>query len=167
MAATTHDLPAREARRTSGARRSRRPTGAPARGPSIDVAALADAQWRPAPIAPDWIRSGDPVTRSAPLSRSADGAASTWLWDCTAGSFRWEFGACDETVLILEGEVRVTGQDGVTVVLREGDTALFPAGTTAVWEVDAYVKKIAFCRRPFPHRLVAAARAGKRLLRRI
>ncbi len=33
------------------------------------------------------------------------------MWECTAGTFRWYFG-WDETVVIQEGAVEVTGEDG-------------------------------------------------------
>ena len=45
-----------------------------------------DVNLEPAPINPDWILEGNPVTRSKLVSSSADGNASTWLWDCIAGN---------------------------------------------------------------------------------
>lgn len=98
-----------------------------------------------APINPDWIVSGSPRARMGQHSPSIDGRASTKIWDCTEGSFWWTFGD-DETVVILEGEVRVTTETGVVRTLRHGDIAYFAGGTRALWEVDAYVRKIAFCR---------------------
>lgn len=97
------------------------------------------------PINPAWIMSGTPRARVGLHSPSIDGRASTHIWDCTSGSFWWTFGD-DETVVILEGEVRVTTEQGETRTLRHGDIAYFAGGTRALWEVDAYVRKIAFCR---------------------
>ena len=97
------------------------------------------------PINPDWIISGVPRARVGLHSPSIDGRASTHIWDCTTGSFWWTFGD-DETVVILEGEVRVTTEQGETRTLRHGDIAYFAGGTRALWEVDSYVRKIAFCR---------------------
>ncbi|HHY48775.1 MAG TPA: DUF861 domain-containing protein [Alphaproteobacteria bacterium] len=102
--------------------------------------ALADA-----PINPDWIVSGTPRARAGLHSPSIDGRASTHIWDCTEGSFWWTFGD-DETVVILEGQVRVTTEQGETRLLGQGDIAYFAGGTRALWEVDRYVRKIAFCR---------------------
>ena len=98
-----------------------------------------------APINRDWILSGTPHARAGLHSPSIDGRASTHIWDCTSGSFWWRFGD-DETVVILEGEVRVTTEQGETRMLRQGDIAYFAGGTRAMWEVETYVRKIAFCR---------------------
>lgn len=109
----------------------------------------------PAPINPEWIIRGTPLARSAHHSEGGDKASLTAVWDCTAGEFRWHFG-WDETVVIQEGEVHVTAEDGSQRLLRAGDIAYFRAGTWAVWRVDHYVKKIAFLRKPFPLPLAAA-----------
>ncbi|HEY8571426.1 cupin domain-containing protein [Phenylobacterium sp.] len=129
-------------------------------------ARLEDARLEPAPIRPEWVMEGQPLARSAELSRSPDGTALTALWDCTAGTFNWFF-AGDETVHILEGEVLVSGDDGVRT-LKAGDVALFPAGTWSTWRVPQYVKKVAFCRDPLPKpvlKFVGAVRAVKRRLK--
>ena len=113
--------------------------------------ALADA-----PIKTDWIVSGTPEARVGLHSPSIDGRASTHIWECTAGSFWWTFGD-DETVVILEGEVRVSTPEGERRTLGPGDIAYFAGGTRALWEVDRYVRKIAFCRQTVtPARLFRA-----------
>jgi uncharacterized cupin superfamily protein len=128
------------------------------------VSATAHAMdMQPAPINPDWIISGTPHARMADHSRSGDRAAQTALWDCTAGSFRWFFG-WDETVHIVEGDVHVTAEDGSVHHLRAGDVAYFKAGTWATWRVDAYVRKVAFLRRPFPWPIALAYRVKNKLL---
>ena len=126
----------------------------------------------PSPIKPEWVLTGDPQARVANHSQGDDQCASTCIWDCTAGSFRWYFG-WDETVFILEGEVHVTSEEGIQRILRAGDVGYFKAGTWATWSVDSYVKKVAFMRRPFPGPLAFAYRIGgllrsgiKRLIRR-
>ena len=127
---------------------------------------LDEAKLEPAPIRPEWIMVGDPIARSAELSRSPDGTALTALWDCSAGTFNWFFGG-DETVHILEGEVVVSDDDGIRT-LQAGDVALFPAGTWATWRVPRYVKKVAFCRDPMPRpvlKVVQLVRTAKALFR--
>ena len=120
-----------------------------------------------APIKPEWIIRGTPVARLAHHSSSDDGGGMTAVWDCTAGEFRWFFG-WDETVVIQEGEVHVTAEDGTQRLLRAGDIAYFRGGTWAVWRVDNYVRKIAFLRRPLPfplaiaRKIKAAIRPSKR-----
>ncbi|KQV84219.1 cupin domain-containing protein [Rhizobium sp. Root1220] len=109
------------------------------------------------PINADWIVSGEPQARTAEHSRGHDDAALTAIWDCTAGEFRWFFG-WDETVMILEGEVHITAEDGTERMLRAGDVAFFAGGTWARWRVDDYVRKVAFLRKPFPKPMAIAYR---------
>lgn len=111
---------------------------------------------RDAPINPDWIVSGTPQARAGLHSPSIDGRASTHIWDCTEGSFWWTFGD-DETVVILDGQVRVTTEQGEVRTLGQGDIAYFAGGTRALWEVETYVRKIAFCRQVItPARMLRA-----------
>jgi uncharacterized protein len=129
---------------------------------SIVATAIEGAPLRPAPIRAEWIREGSPAARAAELSRSTDGTAVTLVWDCTAGSFDWHFGV-DETVHILEGEVVVSAEGFPPHKLTAGDVALFRAGTTSRWQVDRYVRKLAFCRHALPQPAGWALRAFNRL----
>ncbi|WP_074059915.1 MULTISPECIES: cupin domain-containing protein [Rhizobium] len=122
---------------------------APARGRNFVAHSSDHLPMKSTPINPDWIVDGDPQARTAEHSRGHDDASFTAIWDCTAGEFRWFFG-WDETVMILEGEVHVTAEDGTERTLRAGDVAFFAGGTWANWRVDNYVRKIAFLRKPFP-----------------
>ena len=100
-------------------------------------------------INPKWILEGNPVARNKLLSESADGTATSYIWDCTAGRFNW-FYDFDETVYVIEGGVVVRDLDGGTRRLSVGDTMFFPAGARAEWTVEEYIRKIAFCRAPLP-----------------
>lgn len=64
----------------------------------------------------------------------------------------------------------ITDPDGVIVRLQTGDIAMFPAGTTTIWDVEQYVKKVAVTRNlagdPLSRLARAQRRLGKRLLRR-
>lgn len=124
--------------------------------PPVVAAAADDIALEPAPIDPSWIVSGTPVARCGLHSPAADGTASTLVWDCTAGVFDWTFHV-EETVMILEGSVRVTAEDGSVRRLAVGDVAYFAQGTRARWEIDDYVRKLAFCRRDLPQPAVALA----------
>src|SRR5216684_7260081 len=120
----------------------------------------------PSPIRTTWILAGKPVARVALLSSSADGTASTYYWDCTAGRFNWYY-AFDETLHILEGSVRLKAPSGSSRMVVAGDTIFFPAGAQAEWTVDKYIRKLAFCRTPLPSYLISArdiSRKVKRLL---
>jgi uncharacterized protein len=118
----------------------------------------------PSPIAPDWILEGNPVARSRLLSKSTDGQAETLMWDCTAGRFTWHYGI-DETVYVVEGSVLVTFSNGDTRRLKAGDSAFFPSGSHALWRVERYVRKIAFCRSPVSRKILFLMRCYQSLAR--
>ena len=73
----------------------------------------------PAPIDPSWIRAGNPVARIKFMFGSSDGTANTYIWDCTAGEFTWQY-AFDETACVLEGSVVVKDERGVSHTVRGG-----------------------------------------------
>src|ERR1700721_3409727 len=87
------------------------------------------------PIQTAGILGGSPVARAELLSSSADGTASTYFWDCTAGRFNW-FYSFDETFHILEGDVTLKYPSGVSRRVGTGDTVFFPAGSSAAWPAD-------------------------------
>lgn len=117
----------------------------------------------PCPINPAWIIEGAPVARTQILSRSADGTATSLIWDCTKGVFNWHYDI-DETVYVLEGSVVVRDDAGAEHRLGVGDHAIFRAGSHAVWRVDDYVRKVAFCRNPVPQALITAKRIARNIL---
>jgi uncharacterized cupin superfamily protein len=116
------------------------------------------------PIRPSWVLDGQPVARVALLSSSADGMASTYYWDCTAGRFNWYY-SFDETLHILEGSVKLKAPSGTSRLVVAGDTIFFPAGAEAEWTVDNYIRKLAFCRTPLPSYLIPARDIGRKLKR--
>jgi uncharacterized cupin superfamily protein len=103
--------------------------------------------WYDAPIRADDIIEGSPYARSWDLHASRAGGVSMNYWDCTAGRFSWHYGT-DEMITVLEGEVHITDEHGATFTLRGGDTAHFLAGTSVLWHVPEYVRKLAFHRNP-------------------
>lgn len=95
----------------------------------------------PQTIDPSWILSGSPTFLAGEISRSPDGRSDTGLWSCQGPTtFVWKFGI-DETVHLLEGEVKVKYL-GKSFTLTPGDTALFHAKTEAEWTIDRYAKKV-------------------------
>jgi hypothetical protein len=118
----------------------------------------------PSPIRSSWIREGKPVARNKVLSSSADGTASTLIWDCTAGRFDWHYDI-NETIYVLEGSVVVKDHARGQRHLVAGDTVFFPAGSHAEWYVEGYVRKLAFCHIPLPHQVLLAKRIYRRLKR--
>lgn len=128
---------------------------------AIDISST-DVELKDAPIPAGWIVSGAPRARMAELSRSSDRAASSAVWDCTAGEFDWRFGV-DEWVHILEGAVEVRDADGQWRELTPGAVALFRAGSVSRWRVRNYVRKLAVCRVAMPTPVAFALRAAARL----
>jgi len=125
------------------------------------IRALPDS---PCPIEASWMRSGSPTTRCNLHSSTVDGFAWTMVWDCTRSSFEWHYDI-DEIVVVLEGSVRVTDSQGVTHTLAVGDVGYFPQGTSWFWEVDDYVRKVAFCRNEVPRGVRLPMRIVRRLVR--
>ncbi len=121
-------------------------------------------ELNPAPIEPDWIRSGTPTARNAILSRSADGSAYTMVWDCTAGSFEWVYD-CDETVHILEGSILLSDAGNPVRRLKAGDAVFFPKGAVVNWQIEGYVRKLAFMRDVLPPPVSFGLKAVRRLRR--
>jgi uncharacterized protein len=120
-------------------------------------------EWTSCPIQPTWILEGAPVARIQLVSESADGTASTWFGDCTAGRFNG-FYSFDETLHILEGGFGL--KDLLTGSARRvtaGDVVYFPQGARAEWTVDRYVRKLAFCRTALPSYLIAARNVARRV----
>lgn len=138
------------------ARRSSEGAFAPERVSTVFKRA-PELKMQDSPIEPSWILEGSPMARSAEHVRTSDHSSFSAIWDCTAGTFRWHF-HWEETVIILEGEVHITPDDGAPYTLQAGDMGYFAARSSATWRVDNYVKKAAFLRRPMPAPLAALYR---------
>ena len=129
--------------------------------PSI-VCSPSEVPLKPAPITPEWILEGNPVARNRELSHSPDCGAWTMVWDCTAGRFQWHYDI-DETVHFVEGSVTISADGMPPRRFGPGDVIFFPAGSTATWEVESYIRKVAFCRKTLPAPLVLAQKIHQRL----
>jgi len=103
----------------------------------------------PRPIEPSWIIEGTPDAQWFVLSKSADGLASTMIWECSEGKFNWYYDF-DETVLILEGSIVLESDTMPPTRYGPGDTIFFKDGAHARWHVEGRVRKLAFCRKAQP-----------------
>jgi uncharacterized cupin superfamily protein len=126
---------------------------------------IGQVKLDPSPIYRDWVLEGNPVARNALLSSSADGSASSYIWDCTAGRFNWFYSA-DETIYVIEGGVILKDMSGTARRLSAGDTIFFPAGTHAEWHVETYIRKFALIRVPLPKTFMYAKR-GYRFFKKL
>jgi uncharacterized cupin superfamily protein len=103
----------------------------------------------PRPIEPSWIIEGKPEAKSVVLSQSADGLASTLIWECSAGKFNWYYDF-DETISILEGSVILESDTMPPTRYGPGDVIFFKDGAHAKWHIESHVRKLAFCRKTQP-----------------
>ena len=111
----------------------------------------------PSPIEPSWIIEGNPVAKSCALSHSADGTASTIVWQCSEGKFNWYYDF-DETILVLEGSIVLENDTMGPTRYGPGDVIFFKDGAHAKWHVEGRVKKLASAARPIPP--CSASRCG-------
>ena len=125
---------------------------------------LGDVTLGAAAINPEWILEGNPEARNKFLFSSADGTATAWLWDCTAGKFNW-FYDIDETVYLIEGSVMIKDHAAGVCQVDAGQTIFFPAGSSAEWTVPNYVRKFAILRAPLPRQVQFAKRVYHSLKR--
>jgi uncharacterized cupin superfamily protein len=118
----------------------------------------------PKPIEPSWIIEGHPVAQWCVLSKSADGLASTIVWECSEGKFDWYYD-CDETILILEGSIVLENDIMRQTRYGVGDVIFFRHGAHAKWHVEGRVRKLAFCRTAQPFLFGFALRAINKIKR--
>ncbi|GBU18973.1 MULTISPECIES: cupin domain-containing protein [Methylobacterium] len=130
------------------------------------VPSVTNVELVSAPIEPSWIREGAPAARNHVLSKSADGLASTLVWDCTAGRFEWHYDI-DETIYFLEGSATIDDRRGTVKTFTAGDVLFLPRGAVCDWHVESYVRKVAFCRRTQPKLVGLAMRVIGRLQRMV
>lgn len=120
-----------------------------------------------APINPDWIIEGSPKARSSLLTSGSDKSGSIVVWDCTAGKFNWHY-SFDETCFIQEGNVTLRNGDAAPArTAGPGDIVFFPKGSHALWHVENYVRKLAFCHLSFSGPLQKPVALLRRLDRQI
>jgi uncharacterized cupin superfamily protein len=118
------------------------------------------------PIDPAWVIQGNPRARLRVWATSPDGMTSNWVWDCTAGRFRW-YHDVDETIFIVDGSATIGVDGGRPMTLALGDSAYLPAGTWSEWTVADYVRKHAVVRVPVPPSMAYVVKGfGARLHRR-
>ena len=92
------------------------------------------------PLPKEILLSGEPQASGTVLSKSADARVVRGLWDCTPGSFRWNW-SYDETIVVVSGRATVVLDDGRRVELNPGDMAFFERGQGSVWTIHAPFRK--------------------------
>ncbi|HEX3862843.1 MAG TPA: cupin domain-containing protein [Stellaceae bacterium] len=90
--------------------------------------------------------------------------AMTFIWDCTAGQFDWNYDL-DETIYFIEGSAIISDGHSPPQRFVAGDVLFLPRGAVAHWHVEEYVRKVAFCRRTQSTVVRMGAQAVRKLKR--
>jgi len=81
------------------------------------------------------------VERRPSEARLKELGVSGWpIWTKEASEFPWTYDE-PETCYFLEGEVTVTGDDGETARVGQGDLVTFTGGLSCTWKITKDVKK--------------------------
>ena len=83
------------------------------------------------------------VLISSPCSASVIiqyGIKSWPIWECEPSRFQWNYND-KEICLIIEGQAKISTQNGDIYVIKAGDLVEFPAGLNCEWEVTKSIKK--------------------------
>jgi uncharacterized protein len=131
--------------------------------PAIAIADSEDFPLGLAPIPDAHVLAGRPVARNAILFQSADRLQTTFLWHCTAGTFRW-FYEQDETLLLRDGGMTLHFDDGTSRSCAPGDLVFLAAGSTCVWEIPSHVRKLAILYRTVPRPIALPVRLAHKLI---
>ena len=103
--------------------------------------ARVDAQdFEPFPVDPGDIIEGEPTGRVHWLRRDGATGLATGIFRSEPVTARYEWSQ-DETIHVLEGEVRIEYGDGDAVDLGPGDVASFRKGDRAVWHIKSPFKE--------------------------
>ena len=111
---------------------------------------MGPIDFRGAPVEPERFRpeagkivSGDPeqIAWNRYLDPTGQFCAGTWQGE--AGAWRVQYAAHEEEFcVLLQGEVRLTGEDGRIHQFSAGDAFVVPGGFTGVWENLTQVRKL-------------------------
>lgn len=90
---------------------------------------------------PSRVLSGQPATRLWNEYTDAGGRLFSGIWSSTEGSWAVDYSE-EEVCVILEGRVRLTGEDGTARDFGPGDSFAIPAGFKGIWTTIEPVKKL-------------------------
>ena len=83
---------------------------------------------------PDRVLQGDPCHETTVFFNDAAGEMVSGTWTSTPGTWR-AFTGRDEFCYIVDGHVRLIGDDGTVQSFKTGDAFLIPNGFRGCWEV--------------------------------
>lgn len=105
---------------------------------SFDTAIAEREDFAPAP---DRLIRGLPVGETRNAYESKDGRKYVGEWNCSEGAWRVSYSEW-EYCRILEGKVRLSGDDGTIIEAGPGGNITIEPGFSGVWENLSPVRKI-------------------------
>jgi uncharacterized cupin superfamily protein len=127
---------------------------------NIDPALSAGMELSSIPSA--WLISGEGLTRSKVLGKTVDRLVYVMFWECGSARFNWFYDS-DEFSIFIDGDAYLMGRNGRERHFKQGDMALFHAGSSCEWRVPDHVKKVSILRSSLPWPVAFAARAWLKL----
>jgi uncharacterized cupin superfamily protein len=119
------------------------PTGVPAEGAvkAVDSSITPEQMTLLEETDPLIIEGDKPTQRDYIYFTNDAGDMFVGLWDSTPFDSKMAPFPWHEFVLLLEGEIVITEEDGTVNRFVKGDTFFLPKGTICSWKTTGYVKK--------------------------
>jgi uncharacterized protein len=93
------------------------------------------------PVAAEKRIAGEPMTGTRPALESEKKGFYTGVWASSVGKWRISYTE-DELCYLLEGHIRLTGDDGSVSEFRAGDAFTIASGFNGTWETIEPARKI-------------------------
>jgi uncharacterized cupin superfamily protein len=90
---------------------------------------------------PENIVTGEPKAMVNNIYVDPTGHFNAGVWSSTEGKWTFEQKDSEEFCYILEGKVRLTGDDGHSEEFQAGDAFIIPIGFKGSWETISAVRK--------------------------
>lgn len=103
-----------------------------------DDVVFSDAEWTP--VNADRVVEGTPVSAARVLYTSADERFYAGVYACTAGKWRVSYTE-EEFCTLLEGQVRLTHENGTAQDYVAPQSFVIPAGFKGFWEPRGNLRK--------------------------
>jgi len=120
--------------------------------PQVEVERPLELKLEPWPIDDSLIVSGKPAASGVLFHKSADGKSADGVWECTPGSFNWNY-TWNETVYLLKGRMSITPEGEQPIHAQAGDVVHFAQGLKAKLEITDTVRKVFFLNSDEPLKL--------------
>lgn len=93
------------------------------------------------PVAAGRLVTGNPSHATTNTYSSPDMAFHCGVWEGEVGAWRVRYTE-HELCHMLQGQVRIVGDDGSETVVSAGDSFVIPAGFSGIWDVIEPARKL-------------------------